>query len=441
MTRSRSTGGVLAFARRAERPSGHRTPKEETLPTTGLQDLADSLASQLGRSVTVVNPEIRILCASAHFGDEDDARVHAILQRVAIPDVYRHIHAHDVRSWTGAGHVPAAPPLGFKRRLVLPVRQGTALLALVMIIDDPGEELTRSETVAAEQVAALMAGVLERDHFDSERRRSRRKELIADLVDDHDATRERAVQVATESLVGPTDHITVLTLIVLPSDSPGEDRRLSLVIEASLQNLSILERSQLDYVVEGRATTIASVTPEEPSREATRALAQRAIHAVESLLGGATRCVAGLPAEPTRLRGMRRSRRQSRFAAEAAALLPQLRPIADFADLGVYGALLRIPREELDDVVPAGVRRLLGNDPRGVLRETLQTFLDEAGSVPATAERLKLHRTSLYYRLRQIQERTGLDIHRGEDRLMLHLGLRAVDVLDAVTAAQSPGEL
>src|SRR5688500_4941089 len=98
-----------------------------------LQELADQLAGRLQRSVTVVDPEIRILCASAHFGDEDDARVRAILQRAAVPEVYRHIHSHGVRQWVTAGHVPAAPDLGFKRRLVIPIRQGANLMALMMI--------------------------------------------------------------------------------------------------------------------------------------------------------------------------------------------------------------------------------------------------------------------------------------------------------------------
>ncbi|MFI9584226.1 helix-turn-helix domain-containing protein [Streptomyces sp. NPDC052236] len=41
------------------------------------------------------------------------------------------------------------------------------------------------------------------------------------------------------------------------------------------------------------------------------------------------------------------------------------------------------------------------------LRETLRCFREHAGSIPRTAEALQIHRTSLHYRLRQIQEITG----------------------------------
>ncbi|MET7841076.1 helix-turn-helix domain-containing protein [Streptomyces sp. NPDC005356] len=47
------------------------------------------------------------------------------------------------------------------------------------------------------------------------------------------------------------------------------------------------------------------------------------------------------------------------------------------------------------------------------LRETLAVYLDQAGNVPRAAKALNLHRTSLYYRLRQIQEITGMDLDSG----------------------------
>ena len=62
------------------------------------------------------------------------------------------------------------------------------------------------------------------------------------------------------------------------------------------------------------------------------------------------------------------------------------------------------------------------------LVETLRTYLDAGGSVPRTAETLHLHRTSLYYRLEQIREITGLDIDDGRNRLLLHLSLLLADL-------------
>ena len=55
---------------------------------------------------------------------------------------------------------------------------------------------------------------------------------------------------------------------------------------------------------------------------------------------------------------------------------------------------------------------------------TLETYLDHAGDVKSTAAELWLHRTSLYYRLRRIEEVAGVDLNRGEDRLLCHVALR-----------------
>jgi DNA-binding PucR family transcriptional regulator len=46
------------------------------------------------------------------------------------------------------------------------------------------------------------------------------------------------------------------------------------------------------------------------------------------------------------------------------------------------------------------------------------------GDVKSTAAELWLHRTSLYYRLRRIEEVAGVDLNRGEDRLLCYVALR-----------------
>ena len=44
--------------------------------------------------------------------------------------------------------------------------------------------------------------------------------------------------------------------------------------------------------------------------------------------------------------------------------------------------------------------------------------------------RCRIHRTTLYYRLRRIAELSGLDLDDGRTRLTLHLGLTLLDVID-----------
>jgi hypothetical protein len=69
-----------------------------------------------------------------------------------------------------------------------------------------------------------------------------------------------------------------------------------------------------------------------------------------------------------------------------------------------------------------GLLHLLRDEPG--LAETLAAFLDAAGDVKSAAAALSLHRSGLYYRLQRIEELTGLDLSRGDDRLLAHLAIR-----------------
>jgi sugar diacid utilization regulator len=59
-----------------------------------------------------------------------------------------------------------------------------------------------------------------------------------------------------------------------------------------------------------------------------------------------------------------------------------------------------------------------------VFLQTLEVYLDRAGDAQATAAELSLARGSLYYRLNRIAAITGADLRSGDDRLMLHVGLK-----------------
>ncbi|MCD4526175.1 helix-turn-helix domain-containing protein [Nocardioides sp. cx-173] len=112
--------------------------------------------------------------------------------------------------------------------------------------------------------------------------------------------------------------------------------------------------------------------------------------------------------------------RQAVLAARVAAEDPGVPSPAHWPGLGVY--------RRLDEALgPVGADPLAALDasPSGpMLLETLETFLDLAGDVRDTAERLRLHRSSLYYRLERLAAVLGADLGDGLVRLDLHLALK-----------------
>ena len=78
-------------------------------------------------------------------------------------------------------------------------------------------------------------------------------------------------------------------------------------------------------------------------------------------------------------------------------------------------------------MLPDELERLLRVDADGRLVDTLRVFLDRAGNIPAAADELHVHRTTLYYRLDRIRALAGLDLDDGRVRLALHVGLAMAD--------------
>ncbi len=110
-------------------------------------------------------------------------------------------------------------------------------------------------------------------------------------------------------------------------------------------------------------------------------------------------------------------------------------------DLGVYQLLLAL---EHQPVLHEFYRTTLGplveydEQKRTDLVDTLEAYI-EAGSSPSeTAHRLHLHRNTVLYRLWRIRELLGRDPDEPEERLQLHLALRARVVLGHGTVRAAP---
>lgn len=121
--------------------------------------------------------------------------------------------------------------------------------------------------------------------------------------------------------------------------------------------------------------------------------------------------------------GMRTSHDEARDALAVARRRGLRRLDADGARLGrvVLGSLsaTRLADEVLAavDAEPEGRRELL--------LETLAAWLDAQGSPTVAAERLQLHVQSVRYRITQLREVLGDALDDPEQRLLLHLAVRA----------------
>src|SRR5262249_13870949 len=116
-------------------------------------------------------------------------------------------------------------------------------------------------------------------------------------------------------------------------------------------------------------------------------------------------------------------------AARVAEMVPLFRPVARYADLGIYALLLRLGADQLtEDALPEPVRRLLQSEP--TLLRTAEVFLDKAGDSRLVAAELTPHRATVYQRIRRIEQLADIDLSDGEQRLALHLGIKMARLLE-----------
>ena len=90
--------------------------------------------------------------------------------------------------------------------------------------------------------------------------------------------------------------------------------------------------------------------------------------------------------------------------------------------LGVWRLVVEAPESlSVSEIHPGA--EVLASASRTDLMATARVVLDLGGDVAAAAEALRVHRTTLYYRLDRIQELTGVDLRAGAGRTDLQLAL------------------
>ena len=121
--------------------------------------------------------------------------------------------------------------------------------------------------------------------------------------------------------------------------------------------------------------------------------------------------------------------------------------VLSFEATGAYRLLLPAMSDdpgELERFHEETVAPLLAYDDQyeTELVKTLETFLDEDGSVARTSEKLFTHRHTIRYRLERVRELTGLDVSSTDGRERLGLGLKSMRVLGIMPSrgpAHEPG--
>jgi len=407
--------------------------KRVRVGSDALQELIEELAVRLQRSVVIDDPLVRLICSSQHFGDEDPVRIRSLLQGRADAQPIRYVLDQGVARWSKPAFIKGRDDLGLLTRYCVPLRERGELLGLLMVVAPDGT-LTSEETDAIARAVPAITAQLRADQLAADAEDADLQETLLSLLGTGAAARAAARQQLLDSGALPDAPHAVVSVVQVSrsSEPPGQ-------VELALRGA--LERFRSTRTADGAL----AVTPDgamllqlsaRPLAE--RELAEQATAVQEALaayLDASAAPVLGIGGSQDGLADAWTSHEQALVGARAARRLTHLKGVGIWDSLGELAVLLQVPDRALTpSLLPGPLRRLLDSTGGQRLEETLACFLENAGSIPRTAEVLQIHRTSLYYRLRQIQEITGLDLDNGGDRLVLHLGLRMRELLTAHTA-------
>ncbi|APY84508.1 transcriptional regulator [Streptomyces alfalfae] len=393
-----------------------------------LQALVDELAERLGRSVAVDDPLVRMVCTSRHFGDEDRVRIGTLLQGRADNATIRYVLAQGVTQWSRAGFIDGRDDLGLLPRYVVPLRERGHLLGLLMVVV-PEKTLTEDETRAIARSADAMAAQMHGEHIAGDTRKADERDLVLELVGTDAAARTTARRRGKElGLLGAAEHVMVT--IVRLSCATELVRQCEAALWGALEGFRQTRSAQGLIAVDKERATLLQLRDHPPGQDEVTAQSARILDELRIFLGPSADAVIGVGGRHAGLDDAWTSYEQALVAARAARRLPTLKSAGDWELLGEFAVLLQLPEHALNaSLIPKPLRVLSGTHGGDRLRDTLRCFLEHAGSIPRTADALGIHRTSLYYRLRQIQEITGLDLDEGAHRLTLHFGLRIEELL------------
>lgn len=400
-----------------------------------LQRIVDTVAQRVGRAALIEDSHQLVIAYSSHSEPMDEVRRESILSRHTTPEVIAWFRAHGVQRIRAPMRTPAAPELGLLPRVCLPIVHRDLLLGFLWFIDADGT-MSDLDIRAAGEAASDASRVLHRAGLLGDLASQREAEATRALLSDVAESRERAAKELLEDGLIVEDG-PVVAMAVRPTGDAVFDEPARAAVEHALvltrrwygdrAALHLMRRDHGLLLISGanrgrRPATVA------------RHLAD-SLDTIRRRLPGVGRTVIGLGEAYPRLAEAAVSYQEAVRSARVAARRPDLGEVAAWSSLGVYRAVSLLDEQGLEarDVHP-GLLRLLRTDGGQVLVETLETYLDLAGNAHATAERLQLHRTTLYYRLQRVEQLAGTNLKDGTERLCLHLALKM-----ARLAAPAPG--
>ncbi|MGD7003371.1 PucR family transcriptional regulator [Corynebacterium halotolerans] len=372
-----------------------------------LDDAVQDLSETLDRRLVVIDHVMQVVAYSIHETPADRRRLfHILTHSGSWPRPHTAKSSHAVITLPEIGTMLFLRLLDARRRIVGHV---------VLPWNDTDPE--HGPDPALEETAAHLGELLAARQHDVADRAARTYQLTADLVTGSAGERDAAAEaLITERLLSTSESYCAVALGVDPRGAtPLDHERTAHAVSRTLRFVRETSTATVvGGVLEEQVGVLVFPRPVVAAR-LTRILKDPAVTPVQAGIG---------PVVP--LDEVHRSFEQARLAWRATWLAPDdHETVSTWEGMGLDGTLARLPLEHFRMAdLPPSTRDLLAAVDSPDLLTTLETYLVAGGDAARTARLLRIHRSTLYYRLDKLRSILAGDLNDGVFRRDLHTGLR-----------------
>lgn len=404
------------------------------------------IAEQTHATVAIVSPTMDILTAAAPGETGERAAQY-------VRDLVIHPRLGDVLGAASrARRALRLPDVGTAASVIVaPVLVGDDVPAYLLTLDTGGDGTGEDTSLLLTEHAATICGViLGRERVVAAAASRIRDDLVEGLLSgrgrDHKETGRWARHLGYDP---DRDHQVLSIALEAAQATSGGDAGLTLTQRAAAAAEHFLTTRAPDAIISVRDTEVAVVLPSHShdgrsghAGSGSRALSLGTL--CVSRLGELFPEVAATVGIGGPCRGpeeIRRSYAQARRTVETVRRMDRAGRVVAFADLGIHRLLLQVPDlAELRGFAGDVLGKLSAGDhehsahpeyPPEYLA-TLACYFRENASPQRASRVLHVHPNTVTYRIRRVEQITGLDLGSYRDRLMAQV---ALEILDAVGEA------
>lgn len=388
-----------------------------------MDELADVIGDLLQNPITVEDADHKLIAYSSHGDSTDQARWSTIMGRRVPEKVLTRLWKdgvfQELLTQDDPVHIPAKDEVGLGKRVAIAIRRGNDVLGYIWA-QEVNRPITRDDDEILRQAAKAAVSRLIQRQGKRKAEEQRRKEFLWELLlGNHHS--EAIIRQKAESL---QMHLPPSYLIC--------------IIEAAGLRLDqylypLLMRDKLFWVVDG-SQIILLIGLTEPKKEKSNVLIRKVEQFLSDSLGklethvSVGQVIAGYGRGYKSYTEIVKSYQEALHAVKIKKLFPrEIAGIHGYHELGIYRYLLKCRQwdeEQGYENERLEVLKQYDRDNQTAMQETLETFLDAAGKVNVTAQRLHIHINTLSYRLRRIEEIMQVDLENMNQRTSLYLELK-----------------